>query len=321
MYNISDRPNLSDDYIQQWLRREANDQQTENSYTVEFNTYSSLSYQLKNHRYLLKTPWNAVGFAQIRNNTPEVETSFRTSIQDGSMMIRNVLDVYPASFADIVEEDQRVDTLMSASGLIGGMLSLFTFILTTLYGARPPSMYGWIMKLPFNKPTRSIERHLLRSFGPLGQPIPFVHPVDPHVLNAQQLQEHRLMETAYSNTTTDDLHAKIRYMEETHHREMEETHNQMAALLKRLQLMELVFKSYYINDEVFNRLHDAHCAEQDHQDNSGTLTPATTADNDGIFTRLYRRRRYRATQNGSDEEQPAHNSAASLLDLPEKHGS
>ncbi|KAJ8661977.1 hypothetical protein O0I10_002308 [Lichtheimia ornata] len=314
VYNISNQPNLSDDYIQQWLRREASDQQTENSYTMEFNTYSSIGYQLKNHRYLVDTPWNAVGFAQIRNNTPEVETSFRTSIQDGSMMIRNVLDVYPASFAEIVEEDQRVDTLMSASGLIGGMLSLFTFILTTLYGARPTSMYGWIMKLPFNKPTRSIERNLLRSFGSLGQPIPFVHPVDPHVLNPRQLQEHKLVETAYSNTATDDLHAKIRNMEETHQREM-------AALLKRLQLMELVFKSYYIDDEVFNRLHDAHCAEQDHQNSSGTLTPTTTADNDGIFTRLFRRRRYRATQNVSDEEQPAHNSAALLLDLPEKNGS
>ncbi|KAI7886969.1 hypothetical protein K492DRAFT_202912 [Lichtheimia hyalospora FSU 10163] len=320
VHNISEQPNLSYDYIQQWLRREATDQQTENSYTMEYNTYSSLSYQLKNHRYLLNVPWNAVGFAQLRNNTPEVKTSFRSSIQDGSMMIRNVLDVYPESFAEIVEEDQRVDTLMSASGLIGGMLSLFTFILTTLYGARPPSMYGWIMKLPFNKPTRSIERNLLQSFGYLGQPIPFVHPINNRLLNAQQLQEHNMVGPLPNtqNNTIDDLHAKIQNMEEMHHREMSELaqkhDNQISSLMKRLQLMELVFKSYYINDEVFNRLHDAHCVEQESQNNSGTLTP--TMDNDGMLTRIFRRRPHRRTQDTPDEEQPSHQNSASLLLQP-----
>lgn len=306
VYNISDQPNISDDYMQHWLRSEATDQQTENSYTMEFNTYSSLSYQLKNHRYLLDVPWNAVGFAQLRNNTPEVETSFHSSLQDETLMIRNVLDVYPASFAEITEEDQRVDTLMSASGLIGGMLSLFTFILTALYGSRPSSMYGWIMKLPFNKPTRSIERNLLQSFGPLGQPIPFVHPVGHHLLNDQQIQEHKLVQVESNVENMDDLHARIQNMEEKHHQEMsnlaQRYDGQMSALMKRLQLMELVFKSYYIDDEVFNRLHDAHCAEQE---TTETLTP----NQDGIFKRFFRHR----TQNTQDVEQDPHRASAARL--------
>lgn len=314
VYNISEQPNLTDIDIQEWLRRERNDQETANTYTAEINTYSSIGYQLKNHRYLLNIPWNTVGFAQSRNNTPEIETSFRTSIQDDAMMVRNTLDVYPTSFMEIEEEDQRIDTLMSSFGLIGGMLSLFTFILTRMYGSRPSSMHGWIMKLPFNKPARSIERNLLKSFGSLGHPVPFVNPVDHHLLNDQQLQEHDLVETSHNNTensSIQDLHAKMENAERIHQQEISD-------LKRRLQLMELVFKSYYIDDEVFNRLYDAHCAEKASEDNSDKITPST--DNDGMLTRLFHRRRYRP-QNMHDEEQSPGRSNTSLLDLPQKHES
>lgn len=284
VYNISDQPNLTNIDIQEWLRRDRHDQETANTYTAEINTYSSIGYQLKNHRYLLNIPWNTVGFAQSRNNTPEIETNFRTSIQDDAMMVRNTLDVYPMSFVEIEEEDQRIDTLMSSFGLIGGMLSLFTFILTRLYGARPPSMHGWIMKLPFNKPTRSIEKNLLHSFGSLGQPIPFVQPVDQHLLDTQQLQEHNLVETSYDDSETssiNDLQAKMKNMEN-----VERVHQkEISDLKRRLQLMELIFKAYYVDDEVFNRLYDAHCAERKPKSKIDTLTNCT--DNEDMLSEHY----------------------------------
>ncbi|KAI7885888.1 hypothetical protein K492DRAFT_203691 [Lichtheimia hyalospora FSU 10163] len=311
VYNISNQPNLSDMDIQEWLRRDRNDQETENTYTTEINAYSSISYQLKNHRYLQNIPWNAVGFAQSRNNTPMIETNFRTTIQDDAMMVRNTLDVYPMSFMEIEEEDQRTDTLMSSFGLVGGILSLFTFMLTRMYGSRPSSMHGWIMKLPFNKPSRSIERNLLQSFGSLGQPIPFVNPVDHHLLNDQQIQEHNLVATSHDNLesySVSDLHAKMENAERIHQQEISD-------LKRRLQLMELIFKSYYIDDEVFNRLYDAHCGEEASESNNDNATSLT--DNGGMLTRLFRRRRYHP-QNMHDEEQSPGRSNASLLNLPEK---
>lgn len=200
------------------------------------------------------------------------------------MMVRNTLDVYPMSFVEIEEEDQRIDTLMSSFGLIGGMLSLFTFILTRLYGARPPSMHGWIMKLPFNKPTRSIEKNLLHSFGSLGQPIPFVQPVDQHLLDTQQLQEHNLVETSYDDSETssiNDLQAKMKNMEN-----VERVHQkEISDLKRRLQLMELIFKAYYVDDEVFNRLYDAHCAERKPKSKIDTLTNCT--DNEDMLSEHY----------------------------------
>lgn len=302
VYNISEQPNLTNTDIQEWLRREMNDQETANTYTAEINTYSSIGYQLKNHRYLLNVPWNTVGFAQSRNNTPKIETSFRTSIQDDAMMVRNTLDVYPTSFMEIEEVDQRIDTLMSTFGLIGGMLSLFTFILARMYGARPPSMHGWIMKLPFSKPTRSIERHLLQSFGSLGQPIPFVHPIDQHLLSAQQLEHHHLMETPHDDDDAKrhddgeiDLQVKIQHMEQVHQQEIYD-------LKRRLQLMELVFKAYYLDDEIFTRLHDAHCAEEEEIGSSNSTLADPSSDGGGWLTRLFLRCRRYSSQH-IDEEQ------------------
>lgn len=312
VYNISDQPNMSYEDIQEWLRRDKNDQEIANTYTAEINTYSSIGYQLKNHRYLLDTPWNRVGFAQSRNNTPEIETSFRTSIQDDAMMVRNALDVYPISFMEIEEQDQRIDTLMSTFGLIGGILSLFTLILTRVYGARPPSMHGWIMKLPFSKPTRSIERNLLKSFGPIGQPIPFVQPVDHQLLNAQQLQEHNLVDMsndAENSNSICDLHAKIQTMEKTERMHEKEIFD----LKRRLQLMELVFKSYYVDDDVFNRLYNAHCAEEASENNNNT-----SASSPGMLTKLFHRRRYRLQNMHDEEQQSPERSKASLIDLPER---
>lgn len=303
VYNISEQPNLTNADIQEWLRRDMNDQETANTYTAEINTYSSIGYQLKNHRYLLNVPWNTVGFAQSRNDTPEIETNFRTSIQDDAMMVRNALDVYPASFMEIEEEDQRIDTLMSTFGLIGGMLSLFTFILTRMYGARPPSMHGWIMKLPFSKPTRSIERHLLQSFGSLGQPIPFVHPIGHHLLSAHQLEDHHLVEISHDDGDAErrdvceevDLQVKVQHMEEMHKQEIHD-------LKRRLQLIELVFKAYYMDDEIFTRLHDAHCAEEEEPGSSSSSTLAdSSSDGGGWLTRLLLRCRYRS-QHIEDEE-------------------
>lgn len=297
VYNISDQPNLTSADIQEWIRRDRNDQETANTYTAEINTYSSIGYQLKNHHYLLNVPWNTVGFAQSRNSTPEIETSFRTSIQDDALMVRNTLDVYPTSFMEIEEEDQRIDTLMSTFGLIGGMLSLFTFILTRMYGARPPSMHGWIMKLPFSKPTRSIERHLLQSFGSLGEPIPFIHPIDQHLLSDQQLQEHNLEEASPSarrNSMEEDLHIKLHRMEETHQQEIN-------GLKRRLQLMELVIKAYYMDDEVFSRLHDAHRAEEEAGSSSNSTLVNSSRDEGGWMTRLFFWCRYSSQDKQSEE--------------------
>lgn len=104
----------------------------------------------------------------------------------------------------------------------------------------------------------------------------------------------------------DDLRARIQNMEEKHHQEMshlaQRYDGQISALMKRLQLMELVFKSYYIDDEVFHRLHDAHCAEQE---STETLTP----NQDGIFSRFFRHR----TRNTQDVGQDPHRASAARL--------
>lgn len=301
VYRYGEQSALSSDEIERWMKLELNDQQPENTYTAEVNTYSSVSYQLKNHRYLSDSGWNAIGFASIYNNTPEVETDFRTSIQDEEMMVKNTVDIYPANFMQVTQEEQRVHTLLQSIGSVGGLLSLFVFLDTFLFGARPSAVIGIVQKLSVGKMKRSIQQSQLNAFGFLGRPVPFVHPVDSNsnLLDAHQRREHGLKALWQHQDTThnDDLDTKIEDVTEENGLQ-----HQVDELTRRLQLMELVLKNYCIDDRIFKILQVAH-REENALRNEEVRNTVKVGDNDGdnAFTRFFRRRRY-ARQETEDEE-------------------
>lgn len=308
IYQYEEQPDLSSDEIQRWMRLELNDQQPENVYTAEVNTYSSISYQLKNHRYLSDSGWNAIGFASIYNNTPEVDTDFRTSIQDEEMMVKNTVDVYPANFLDVTEEDQRMHTLVTSIGSVGGLLSLFVFLDNFLFGSRPSPVIGVVQKLAIGKMKRSIQNSQLDAFGFLGRPVPFVHPVDSknNLLNSHQRRQHGLKTFKQHGTTTrhETEMEDIKIID--HAVEENVIQQQVAELTRRLQLMELVFKNYCIDDQIFKNLQDAHHHEAESASNEGdfasTIKPGNN-NGDNAFTRFFRRRRYARQQSLEDEVQ------------------
>lgn len=308
VYRYEEQPNLSNDEIRRWMKLESNDQQPVNVYTAEVNTYSSISYQLKNHRYLSDSGWNAIGFASIYNNTPEVDTDFRTSIQDEDMMVKNTVDVYPANFMDVTEEEQRIHTLVMSIGSVGGLLSLFVFLDSALFGSRPSAVIGIVQKLAIGKMKRSIQNSQLDAFGFLGRPVPFVHPVDSksNLLNSHQRRQHGLKAFKQHDTTTEHDHDTEDTKIIEHAMEENVLHDQVAELTRRLQLMELVFKNYCIDDQIFKDLQNAHHHKAESARNEGDVATIIKPGNnhgDNAFTRFFRRRRYARQRSLEDEEQ------------------
>ncbi|KAI7886971.1 hypothetical protein K492DRAFT_202913 [Lichtheimia hyalospora FSU 10163] len=305
VYQFEEQPMLSNDEIQRWMKLELNDQQPENIYTAEVNTYSSITYQLKNHRYLADSGWNTVGFASAYNDTPEVDTDFRTSIQDQEMMVKNTVDVYPINFMDVTEEEQRIHTIVMAVGSVGGLLSLFMFLDSFLFGSRPLDVIGVVQKIPIGRMERSIRTSQLNAFGFLGRPVPFVHPVDSknHLLDTHQRQQHKLKAFEPNETTADnDLETKIEEHIETEENPLQQ---QVAELTRRLQLMELVFKNYCIDDEIFENLEDAHHRPTDTTMQEEVTSRVKPGNNhrDSAITRFFRRRQYARQESFDDEEQ------------------
>ncbi|KAI7879283.1 galactose oxidase [Lichtheimia hyalospora FSU 10163] len=305
VYQFEEQPLLSNDEIQRWTKLELDDQQPENIYTAEVNTYSSITYQFKNHRYLADNGWNTMGFASIYNNTPEVDTDFRTSIQDEEMMVRNTVDVYPINFMDVTEEEQRIYTIVMAVGSVGGLLSLFMSLDSFLFGSRPSDVIGIVQKIPIGRMKRSIRTSQLNAFGFLGRPVPFVHPVDSknHLLNTHQRQQHNLTTFGPNGATAhNDLDTK----REEHVKTEENTLQQrVAELTRRLQLMELVFKNYYIDDKIFENLEDAHHCVTDaimQEEVTSRVKPGNT-HGDSAIARFFRRRQYARQETFEDEEQ------------------
>lgn len=223
-------------------------------------------------------------------------------------MVKNTVDVYPANFMDVTEEEQRIHTLVMSIGSVGGLLSLFVFLDSALFGSRPSAVIGIVQKLAIGKMKRSIQNSQLDAFGFLGRPVPFVHPVDSksNLLNSHQRRQHGLKAFKQHDTTTEHDHDTEDTKIIEHAMEENVLHDQVAELTRRLQLMELVFKNYCIDDQIFKDLQNAHHHKAESARNEGDVATIIKPGNnhgDNAFTRFFRRRRYARQRSLEDEEQ------------------
>ncbi|KAI8137209.1 hypothetical protein BJV82DRAFT_525693, partial [Fennellomyces sp. T-0311] len=224
IYSGVDQPHLSQQELDDWLRVDFNDMQAGNRYKFEFNTHTSIAYQMQTRRYLTDATWNAVGFASIYESSPELVTTFQSNMPNNDSLAANTIDIYPINMVDIVLQEQRIYTLFTVVGPAAGLFSLLVACDNLLFGARPKSPWGVIHRFSMGKMRTSLHEKLYEKFGIFQQPIPFVDPA-------------RLRNTEAMLIRSERSHQKLE---------------------QRLQLTENLFKAYYINDEVFFNLHYAH---------------------------------------------------------------
>lgn len=250
--------NASNQYLdglqmQDWLNNDGNDFQTTNILDLEPSTFSVLNYQLQYHQYLQNTGWNYVGFAPSLNSTPEIVTTARQQAPGGSVdLLDNVVNVMflnPSSFTIIRLREQKIYSLLNAVGFVGGLYGLFVAFQTIMFGYRPRSPWGVVHRWSVGDMRRSITKGLKSRFDLLHTPVPLVNPVHRR-FSRLNIKSYGIPNDYYDDDTSSDIDEPERggglgEIDETHRLERVED---------RMQLLELLFKSYYIDDEVFRRL-------------------------------------------------------------------
>lgn len=148
VYGINDTVDvlLSEEEVSNWLNNERNDMQATNVYSLLPLSYSIMSYDLIDHRYLQDYGWNYVGFSPITNSSMEIETNFRQEAQNPNYMQTHqdigLFVVYPETFANLIDREVKVYTLMNALGFVGGIFGLLLTVQVWLFGYRPRSPWG-----------------------------------------------------------------------------------------------------------------------------------------------------------------------------------
>ncbi|KAI9025175.1 hypothetical protein CLU79DRAFT_744403 [Phycomyces nitens] len=232
---------FSPDDMAEWERADLDDKKAENVFDIAPSTYATIGYNLQSHLYLQNDGWNNVGFLPVLNNTPEITSIFRPGVYNPvfnnqtTPMIGRIV-VFPNEFNVVTLREQKVYSLLNALGFVGGVFSLLIAVQAWLFGFRPNSPWGVIHRWSVGSMKQSIKRRLRTQFSSLHTPIPLINPVH------RRFSSFNLPN--YQNHNEDPL-----YMND----ELDQDYR-LGRMEERMQLMELLFKSYYINDEIFKEL-------------------------------------------------------------------
>ncbi|CEP17228.1 hypothetical protein [Parasitella parasitica] len=188
--------------------------------------------------------WNLVGFSSNYDKSYDVENFFKDAPQNIELLESSVilaqLTLQPSAFTININNEQKVFTLLNAFAQVGGVLGLFIALQTILFGFRPQSPWGIVHRWSFGKLRVKLTDRLANYFDRMGTPVPLVNPVS------------RRLSTVFKNNAYSSVPGYSYADEEAYSQE-----NRVHQVEERLQLMELLLKSYYLNDEVFRSLDQA----------------------------------------------------------------
>lgn len=286
--------------LEKWLYDDSNNlfSSSDKRTSLHFNTSATLSYKLLTHRYLQSSLWNIVGIASAYNSTPEVDATFSPDVQrllrpGNNPASVNFLDVYPESFVTYTRMEQKLHTLLTSVGSIGGLLSLLVTLNSWLWGSRARAPLGWAHRVLWGRRAHMWLLDGLRTkFGHVSESVPYVHPVESHLLSQQQADWHSIINLPHDNLASSALpleqpstssatlqQSDSEMSKKNKYRQSNLTDSsrtqcgddngipsvvscdrcltvaqELERLQRRVQLNELVLKEYYIDDEVFRNI-------------------------------------------------------------------
>ncbi|KAG0175531.1 Acyl-CoA-binding domain-containing protein 5 [Apophysomyces sp. BC1015] len=267
IYNIQDSITslMTESQVLNWQNGERNDIQATNVFSISPYTYNALGYELVDHLYLQNAGWNYVGFLPIQNRTPEITSYFREEAPNPVYtQVHNSIAsvaIIPQSFAQLTDREVKMYTLVNALGFVGGIFGLLVAVQAWLFGFRPRSPWGVVQRWSVGDMKRSLLRGLQSKFQTSKSGIPLVHPV-----------HKRFSVNDPQNIGLDSEGDRIASVEE------------------RMQVLELLFKAYYVDDEVFRSLDNA--TKSGNLNDRGQFSPTREkqSDPEAGFSHLFHNR-------------------------------
>ncbi|KAI8890829.1 hypothetical protein K501DRAFT_265818 [Backusella circina FSU 941] len=248
LFNLSpENEKITDIDVINWVTSEKSATFMPNTFGASSYTYPTVSYSLTKTENLTDSGWNNIGFAYRRTSRLELTQHVGPLIAmpQSSVVAQQVvllLTVAPNEFQITTSREIKSNTILSGFAQAGGVFGLFVAIQTLLFGFRPESPWGLVHRWSFGNLRKALANRLTSQFDKLKTPVPIVSPVHNRFSRTPTRSNMFLFETSPFIPTDEEEDtdgARIQRMEE------------------RLQLMELLFKSYYINDEVFRHLDEA----------------------------------------------------------------
>ncbi|CAO3615945.1 unnamed protein product [Mucor hiemalis] len=228
-----------------------------NTIILKQTVESTASYTLTTVKKLKPNDgWNYIGFSSNYDEYLDISSSFKELPQNPMKMPINFdkpiaqLTVQPEAFTENSDVDQRVFTLINAFAQAGGVLGLFVALQTILFGFRPQSPWGIVHRWSFGKLRIKLTDRLANYFDRMGTPVPLVNPVSNRLRNVNGHSYFKTTDNTYVPLGADTPSAN-------EISELNDQEDRVHRVEERLQLMELLLKSYYLNDEVFRSLDQA----------------------------------------------------------------
>ncbi|KAI9359780.1 hypothetical protein BD770DRAFT_319403 [Pilaira anomala] len=252
-----------------WGLDEIIDVQMKNRYDIEPFTHSLLAYSLVEHRYLQDVNWNYVGFLPVVSSIPEISSSFRSESTNPNIerleSELGTLAVFPSAFVEITEIDVKVYTLVNSLGFVGGITGLLFSLQVCLFGFRPKSPWGIVHRWSKGIFKRSLLSNLQSKFKVTDSGVPLVDPVHRRLI---------ISTTDFNNLDNEETEAQ-----------------RVGRVEERVQMLETLFKAYYVDDEVFRTLSDANRVGgvtdgMANMDNDSRVTEMANMANDSRVTEM-----------------------------------
>ncbi|KAL0082083.1 hypothetical protein F4703DRAFT_1757766 [Phycomyces blakesleeanus] len=241
---------MSDQDVNEWAVRDMQGKSDSNTFTMYTNNSMNFQYQIKDHQYLTDSGWNQIGFLPLYNHTSEITSAVQANNFDIHKDIRyaendliiGFIDLYPVDYLTIVEQEQKIHTILNSLGSVGGIISLMAFVQAWMFGFRPNSPWGVVQRWSCGCIKRSLGRNLRKKFGALDTPVPFVSPVNSRFVDTEKMHGYLLDES------------EIGLLRDQQDRNFKALQDRQYVMERRMQLMERLLESYYVDTEVFKEL-------------------------------------------------------------------
>lgn len=276
--------------IDKWLETEgygsSDDEVVSQVLTIYPGTYCSI--QFKTIYTATIDPnnfWNYIGIFPKYIYTSELtithsdimkfNTTALSQTPDAPAIIVGEIKIAPAGFTVKTTTEKRDDTFVSALGVFAGIVSILLAIQVFLFGATPADPWGMFQKASFRQYQKEKKKEELeRYFGiPDVKSLPFVTPVHQRFTSIYSLNSLQLKKRQNPTGEGIILDEKIVLpkAEDSSENEIQENSslvsvvddlsNRLSQLEGRNQILELILKSYYIDDKIFREVYLSHGSE------------------------------------------------------------
>jgi hypothetical protein len=253
--------------LRKWTLEDKSSDVVGNSFVLRQGVYLTASFSLIRKETLrLNDRWNHVGFSSTYDEKLIITSQYRDAPPNANRVSWGYpiaeLTIQPDSFTINIDREQKVFTLLNAVAQVGGLLGLFVAVQTLLFGFRPQSPWGIIHRWSFGRLRMKLANQLTSYFDQKRTPIPFASSISTVSRNNNSYVPLNMCVSSATDEAVDTSpvveNTRIPKADEESNisSTVKQTIKRMHQMEERMQLMEQLLKSYYLDDEVFQFLHE-----------------------------------------------------------------